>query len=390
MATPINTNFPSGSRTRSPDGIVYQLSLRNGQKYWVVQPAATSRGTKNIIPWDKTTTFPPTTISANQVNSSEKIGKGNGSILRYPYEALTDDTDYLQIDIREYNTVKGQSGTGRLTSDGPARQADLFNNVSLLTTAELKTSAKRLNAKGTILLPIPSNIQDANSVSYTEGNLDQITSSIYSELAGNNITTQGGSTNAFNAIAKQLNTKVQNIGKRFLTQDYGRLIATDLLAQAANIPLGASLTRDQVIARSSGQVLNQNVELLFNGVNIRTFNFSFKLTPRNEDEGDQVFFIIESLKQNMAAQINEDGLFLGTPNVFELTYKQGGDRHPFLNSFKQCALTDMSVNYTGEGTYAVYSDATPVSMVLDLTFKELEPIYDEDYNDPIASTGVGY
>jgi len=330
---------------------------------------------------------PPQSLQLDPFNKEYKR-KEYGSILRYPYEALTDDTDYLQIDIREYNTVKGLSG--KLTSDGPLRQGS-FNSVSGLTTAELKTTKKRLNAKGTILLPIPSNIQDENSVSYTEGNLDEITSSIYSTLASEPVTTTGGNTNAFNDIATQLKNKVQNIGRIFLGKpEFGRLIATDLLAQAANIPLGGSLTRDQVIARSSGQVLNQNVELLFNGVNIRTFKFSFKLTPRNEDEGDQVFFIIESLKQNMSAQINAEGLFLETPNVFELTYKQGGDRHPFLNSFKQCALTDMSVNYTGEGTYAVYSDATPVSMVLDLTFKELEPIYDLDYDDPIASTGVGY
>jgi hypothetical protein len=333
-------------------------------------------------------TNPPQPLQLDPFNKEYKR-KEYGSILRYPYEALTDDTDYLQIDIREYNTVKGLSGSGKLTSDGPLRQGS-FNNVGLLTTAELKTSAKRLNAKGTILLPIPSNIQDANSVSYTEGNLDKITSSIYSDLASESVTTTGGSTNAFNDIANKLRDKVQDIGKILLgREDFGRLIATDLLAQAANIPLGGSLTRDQVIARSSGQVLNQNVELLFNGANIRTFNFSFKLTPRNEDEGNQVFFIIESLKKNMAAQIDAKGLFLETPNVFELTYKQGGDKHPFLNSFKQCALTDMSVNYTGEGTYAVYSDATPVSMVLDLTFKELEPIYDLDYDDP-TSTGVGY
>ena len=49
----------------------------------------------------------------------------------------------------------------------------------------------------------------------------------------------------------------------------------------------------------------------------------------------------------------------------------------------------MSVNYTGEGTYAVYDDSTPVSMVLELGFKELEPIYDKDYKDT-GLTGVGY
>jgi len=39
----------------------------------------------------------------------------------------------------------------------------------------------------------------------------------------------------------------------------------------------------------------------------------------------------------------------------------------------------MSVNYTGENVYATYADGTPVSMVMTLTFKELLPVYEEDY-----------
>ena len=264
------------------------------------------------------------------------------------------------------------------------------NDVSKLTTTELNKTIKILNAKGSILLPIPSNVQDANSVSYSEGKLDKITSDIYTELSKKLTSGGGQGTNAFTQIASALSTKVGVIGKDLLTNDkYKQLLATSLFAQAANIPLGGSLTRDQVIARSSGQILNQNVELLFNGVTLRSFKFSFKFTPRNPNEANQVYYIIESLKLNMAAKVSEGGLFLNTPNVFELTYKQGNGPHPFLNSFKQCVLTDMSINYTGEGTYAVYSDATPVSMILELGFKELEPIYDLDYDDA-SLPGVGY
>ena len=39
----------------------------------------------------------------------------------------------------------------------------------------------------------------------------------------------------------------------------------------------------------------------------------------------------------------------------------------------------MSVNYTGSGTYATYDDGTPVHMKLDISFKELNPIYREDH-----------
>ena len=132
------------------------------------------------------------------------------------------------------------------------------------------------------------------------------------------------------------------------------------------------------------------MELLFNGVTLRSFKFSFKMTPRDKDEGAEIKDIIKYLKINMAPQtlfIGESTNFIRTPNVFQLNYMQGALPHPFLHKFKTCALTDMAVNYTGEGLYATYSDATPISIILDLTFKELEPIYDTDY---ISVEGVGY
>ena len=52
----------------------------------------------------------------------------------------------------------------------------------------------------------------------------------------------------------------------------------------------------------------------------------------------------------------------------------------------------MTVNYTNSGTYASYSDGTPVSIQMNLTFKELNPIYFEDYLDfeEGDNNGVGF
>jgi len=52
----------------------------------------------------------------------------------------------------------------------------------------------------------------------------------------------------------------------------------------------------------------------------------------------------------------------------------------------------MAVNYTNAGTFASYSDGTPVSIQMNLTFKELNPIYFEDYDkfEPNDSQGVGF
>ena len=168
------------------------------------------------------------------------------------------------------------------------------------------------------------------------------------------------------------------------------LLQNQLAINAVNI-FGTNVSLDQVLARSQGKIFNPNMELLFDGVKLRSFNFSFKLTPRDKNESTQIKYIIRSLKKNMAAKTVEQGnLFLKTPNVFELSYMRGNVLHPFLNKFKQAALTDIKVNYTAENVYATYDDSTPISMILDLSFQEIQPIYEGDYDNEEGKIGVGY
>ena len=162
--------------------------------------------------------------------------------------------------------------------------------------------------------------------------------------------------------------------------------------------LGSNVSPKSVISRATGQVLNSNLELLFQGVNLRSFPFSVTFSPRSATEGVIVREIIRSLKKSMSAKAGEDsyngasasGIMISSPDVFLLEYRSRGKTHPFLNSFKTCALTGMSVNYTNSGTYATYKNSTPVNIRLDMTFKELNPVYAEDYDTPNAGPGVGY
>jgi len=362
---------------------------------------------------NRTSGVTPVTIPPNPINSSEKIDKFNGGILRYPYEAITNDTDYLQIDIRDYNSASAVSDEGNgkggglasgrnLADDTSRRGNDNFNpDVGTVTSGTLSTSPlspkfiKKLNKKvsvGTILLPMPSNIESSNSVDFSNSNLDGLTSRMFDVIssASTGVNPVGNTPNDFlTELIKQAGDASSNLISNNASI-LGQLITQQFYTEAANIPLGGSLTRDAVFARQNGEILNQNVELLFNGAKIRSFKFSFKMTPRGNKEAQQIKLIINAFKRYMVPKLTGknpssglDNLFLKSPSIFELTYKSGNIKNPFLNSFKQCFLTDMSVNYTGEGTYNVYAgannDSTPVSMILELGFKELEPIYDQDY-----------
>jgi hypothetical protein len=302
-------------------------------------------------------------------------------VLRYPYEALTNTTDYLQIDARAYAPI----GAGLVDRRKPTP----FENVSL---GNQRGTNKRKNIQlGTVFLPIPSNIQDGNAVGYADDSLNGIVAAAVDPIRtaiGADFTKPE---EASKKVAQGMAKLVGIIGDNSAVKD---ALNRSLAAQAVSV-FGGNVTPDQLLARQSGEIFNPNMELLFNGVTLRAFKFQFKLTPRDKNEADEIRNIIRFFKSNMSPQAgtlspDKPTYFLKTPNVFQLTYKKGPDSHPFLHKFKLCALESMAVNYTGENVYATYGDGTPVSMVMDLSFKELEPIYADDYDPNNTKEGVGY
>lgn len=144
--------------------------------------------------------------------------------------------------------------------------------------------------------------------------------------------------------------------------------------------------------RQFGAVINPNLELLFNSPDLRQFSFSFKLSPRSKTEAEIVRKIIRNFKQAMSVKRSASSFLLQTPHTFAISYIFKNENHPYLNKFKECALTSCNVNYTPEATYMSFEDGAMVSYQLDLTFQELEPIYDDDYTDldQNQDTQIGY
>ena len=242
-----------------------------------------------------------------------------------------------------------------------------------------------------IRLPIPQDINDSNVVTWGDDTMNIF------QLAGVAAASSfmRDPSQSFNTVKELFNNDIAgSFGNQI--DDVTQRAITSAIAGKAIDALGGNVRPNSVIGRSSGAILNSNLELLFSGVNLRTFPFSINFSPRNGDESDMVLSIIKALKSSMAAKKNQadgqtgqGGIFLRAPDVFQLRYLQGNRDHPFLNSIKDCALTGMNVNYTNSGTYATYGDGTPVSIQMNLTFKELNPIYHEDYIDA-GLPGVGY
>ena len=319
----------------------------------------------------------PTYDNPNPVSNSEVTSqpprtppqsKKRGGILRYPLEALTGTTDYLQIDIKEY--IRNADNAKLIGAKGFGRNT-LNNRVGQTRSGSLAT--KSVMNTGTIILQIPSDIKDGNTANYGESKMNTLTGAAAGAMMG---VMKSGATSVSMALG---NMSTEEGLKKIRSDIGGNLTAgdTDALIDAASMGLtvkatssamgifGANVSPEQLLARSSGQIFNPNLELLFNGPSLRSFSFSFKMTPRSAQEARQCKLIIRSFKQNMAPKTGGDtiggsAIFMKTPNLFELRYRKGNSDHPFLNKFKQCFLTNVAVNYTGEGVYATYDDATTI------------------------------
>ena len=305
--------------------------------------------------------------------------------LVYPTGLVTPDTDYLHIQVLKYQPPSTLTQTGNFQF----RTSDQANRVF---------NGKNTRIEGDIFLPMPSNLSDINSVSWKDSTLNPIAADaieqaggLISDLSYENLKTDAG------AALGQAGSRLGDIVNKYrgALEDAGLRdgLETFLVGKAVNVA-GANVDLNDLISRRSGQVLNPNLELLFKGVNLRRFTYEFLFTPRTREESNTVKGIIRTFKRRMSSKSSANtgsskGLFISSPDVFQLTFKTGLADHPFLYKHKVCALTNLDIDYTGTGTYATYEDATPVQISMRVNFSELSPIYAEDYDSDVPNPGEG-
>ena len=269
--------------------------------------------------------------------------------VKYPLDLQANFQDCIKFAIIEYKPA----GLGAQKSNG---------RVVSVNAGNPKIGDRKI--LGTITLPIPGGIVDQNIANWSPDSLDTIAKG-FASVAQAGIT--GGAEPATEAAKK---------GLKGALGDGGGAAEAKVTSKFVEMATGVN-----VLGRQYGAVDNPNMELLFSGPSLRSFSFTFKLSPRSEGEAIAVKTIIRSFKQAMSAKRTESTLLLKSPFTFAISYISGDKQHPYLNKFKECALTNCSVNYTPYGTYMTYAgkEKSMVAYELQLQFQELEPLFDDEY-----------
>ena len=127
--------------------------------------------------------------------------------------------------------------------------------------------------------------------------------------------------------------------------------------------------------KQTGRALNPRMELAFQSVPFRSFNFEFDFAPKNQKEVDSVNKIMQLFKFHMAPDVSNEKYMI-TPSEFQIMYYYRDKVNTYLPKISRCVLQDMSVDYAPEGVFHTFKSdvhgAMPVISKLNLTFSETE------------------
>ncbi len=323
----------------------------------------------------------------NQVNTGRGRSEGSSQILAYPSD-FDRGQDHLKITRHEYRRPDvNMSKSGNVTR--------VDNNTSQEYNTAGDTVAGTL--LGSVLLPMPK-VADVNGVEWGNSELTISGLAALGLARGASEGLGGILGTGKDAIAKLKDEEALNDLRDGGTKniagsnisEFTRALKAQTLSGLAGILPGVNLDADTFLARTSGRVLNPNAEVLFQGPVIRDFAFSFIMIARSEKEGAEIRKILRFLKEGMAPKFRSTA-FLENPDVFLLEYRNGGGVLKTVNRFNPggLALQTMSVDYAPNGYWSAYRDSQPVALKLNLSFKELRPIYQGDQL-MTPSDSVGY
>ena len=288
--------------------------------------------------------------------------------LRYPMEMLETSTDYIIIDTVKYRTNRewGTNGGGvRGQRVGPSVILYMPNSTPPMNNPNT-WQGKSFSG------PLGELVGDAATT---------VVNTAYK--AGGILESGGGFKSMATAAAKEGKGAIKTLMDT-LKKNAGPAVGQGITKAVAGM---AGMSENQLLAMSKGEIFNPNMELLYEGPQLRGFSLNFTFLPKSVAEAAVVNQIIKHFKVNASPSGDRGGNTFSVPNVFEVAYMNEGKPHPFMNRFKRSALSDINITYNaGLPFHSTFDNGMPVKTDMTLSFLEVDIITREDHE----GTPVGF
>ena len=318
------------------------------------QTIATKKGVIN---------YNPTNVdySAHPITDSNKF---------YVYPIDKDDQEhYILFDIIERRSEGGNNTSVRNTQF--TKREDNLNEVVY--------GANRFFSEGTTsgLLGIPTG-KGASRVVKTTIAIYMPQTLKFNLQADYGAEEIGGGLGAFSKLRDAMNSGNFFGGDmKAVGAQVGKLVTG--LGSFATGGLGAGV--NAALQRRTGIAPAAMTEMIFNGIDYRTFSFTFKFTPRSRKESDVVNNLLHAIKDAMLpTKIGTKSIAAyQVPHEFVIRFMKGTKINPYLDQIGLCACTGVDIDY-GSDKFSTHASGDPVSIDATLTFRELELMERTRYN----------
>ena len=218
-----------------------------------------------------------------------------------------------------------------------------------------------------IRMPIPATLTDQYNMDINDVQLD---------ILGNAGVVYDGATNAL-AAGQRLTDDYINKWKGSKNKiDFIKDTALGVLALTPGI---SDKLPGQAARASIGMVRNPHHTTLFNGVKLKTYGFTWKMSPRSQSEAITLENIVKNIKTYMHPSItsNTGGFALDYPSLVEVQFQVGDNQ--ILPNVKPALISSFSVNGSAGGTPAFYKDGKSTIVELSLSLQEINVQTREDF-----------
>jgi hypothetical protein len=258
------------------------------------------------------------------------------------------------------NTLKGDVAQLRKGRKGFGTS---FQNI-LPTTTRITDS---------IAIYLPPNVKDATSVGYNNAEMGVIGAAAAGSAGVVDALRKGD----LSGLASTLGTAAKD-----LLATAGLGLGSEFLGTLAGVdPEGLK----GFAKKAFGQASNPYMEVLFEGVEMRTFTYNFTFSPRNKEETEDVKKIISMFRFHMMPELNGgSSAFMTLPSTFDIHYMYQvtpdvSMENNYYTKIATCVLKGCDVDYAPNGVKSFASGA-PTQITMSLSFQETEMLTKQHVN----------
>lgn len=319
-----------------------------------------------------------TTIGPGTAGPS--ITTSSPNVLQYPsYSPMSKETDYVSFSFFDYTPAFDGVGKDKDATGLGARYKQYSGSITDMTKAK---------GYSPIVMYMPQDIQGQYGANWGGAGFGAFFTTIAGAMAG---VTDG-------KFGESLQTAAEEFKGLTKIAGYKAAVA------AMNKGLGTNVSVSQLMQGVSGTIINPNIELMYEAPEMRGFQLRFKMMARSEAEGNIIRSIYNTFKRAMLptfggsvgkssdgqsggllGDLGKAGSLMTVPKIVQVQFMTGANMNTYVPQYKPCAITQVDLTHTADGSWAAYKGGMPVAVEMAVTFKETKLIFADEIKDGEAT-----